>query len=317
MKLRSYDRISRRRKRKLHVFYKVSAVILTAFLLIAGMAVINPKFLHQSIVGAGPSSSGTAALEPNEGNISSQFCSSGPPESSSQAPPPQSAPSSEQEPQSSSEQEPPVQNNLPVHDPVEGAVPESAAVSDGYFDDAAFIGDSRTEGLMMYAGPQEADYFTLKGLNVETAFDKPAVNIGGTKVSVVNALKYGAYGKVYIMLGVNELGWAYSELFIKRYGELVEAVRQIQPDAEIYVQSILPVSRKKSDGDGIYNNTNIKKYNDLIVQMTREKGVHFLNVKEAVEDSSLCLPESASTDGVHLNAEYCRKWMEYLRTHTL
>lgn len=327
MKPNSNKRInSRKRIRKLHVFYKVSSVILTIFLIIAGMAVVNPKFLRQSLVGKGLLSSGSAVTGPHEGNVSSAVSSQPLAELTVKSEQPlQSIPSSEpSEPVSSEDSQessklesttPP--ENLPVKDPVEDAVPQSAAVPDSYFDDAVFIGDSRTEGFMMYAGPEGADYFTLKGLNVETAFDKPAITIGGNKVSVVDALKYGTYGKVYIMLGVNELGWAYSELFIKRYGELVEAIRRIQPNAEIYVQSILPVTKEKSEKDAIYNNANIKKYNDLIVQMTKDKGVHFLNVKEAVEDSSLCLPDRASTDGIHLNGEYCRKWMEYLRTHTV
>ena len=28
------------------------------------------------------------------------------------------------------------------------------------------------------------------------------------------------------------------------------------------------------------------------------------------------LPEEASTDGVHLNKEYCLKWLDYLKSHT-
>ena len=34
----------------------------------------------------------------------------------------------------------------------EGPVPESALVEDTYFDDAVFLGDSRTDGLRLYSG---------------------------------------------------------------------------------------------------------------------------------------------------------------------
>ena len=36
----------------------------------------------------------------------------------------------------------------------------------------------------------------------------------------------------------------------------------------------------------------------------------------AVADSSGYLPAEASTDGVHLNKEYCGKWLDYLKNHT-
>ncbi len=304
--------ISRKNTRKLQAFYKVSAVIVIAFGIVAVAAVMNSKLLHYSIVGAQSEQSGASSAV-GKTDISSAPSSSQ--VSSQQAPSENSSVVSAPQPTPSPKPTPPKENT--VQDPVQGQVPESKEVADAYFDNAVFIGDSRTEGLMMYAGPENAEYLTAKGLNVESAMEKPVINKGGNKVSVIDALGYGTYGKVYVMLGVNELGWAYSELFIKRYGELIDAIRQAQPNAEIYVQSILPVSREKSESDNIYNNANIKKYNDLIVKMTKEKGVHFLNVKEGIEDAEQCLPQEASTDGVHLNAQYCEKWMDYLRNHTV
>lgn len=305
---------SRKNVRKSLVFYKISAVIFVAFLIIAATVIVKQNFLHPSLVG-------TQAVQSNisstlsDANISSVPTSLPPPESPQSSTEDSSVSSTPSQSSTTASTAPP--KNTEVHDAVQGQVPKSEPVSDSYFDNAVFIGDSRTEGLMMYAGPENAEYLTVKGLNVETAMEKPAINVGGKKVTVVDALGYGTYGKVYIMLGVNELGWAYSELFIKRYGELIDAIQRVQPNAEIYVQSILPVSKGKSEKDAVYNNTNIKKYNDLIVKMTREKGVHFLNVKESIEDSELCLPAEATTDGVHLNAQYCNKWMDYLRTHTV
>ncbi len=308
-KRRQRRQISRKNARKSQVFYRVSAVVVVAFLVIAVMAIKNPQFLRHSFVGAQAAQDGAVSMVGKTDMTSSSSSSRVPPAVS------ESSSAGASQPASSQNTSPP--KDGPVQDAVAGQVPKSREVADAYFDNAVFIGDSRTEGLMLYAGPENADYLTAKGLNVETAMEKPVINRAGSKVSVIDALKYETYGKVYIMLGVNELGWAYSELFIKRYGELIDAIRQVQPGAEIYVQSILPVSKEKSEKDSIYNNTNIRKYNELIVKMAEEKGVHFLNVKEGIENPELCLPEEASTDGVHLNAQYCEKWMDYLRTHTV
>ncbi len=194
------------------------------------------------------------------------------------------------------------------------AAPE--AVSDSWFDDACFIGDSRTEAFMLYAGPENATYFSSKGLSVSKVFSDATVDIDGGKLSVNDALAKRSFGKVYIMLGINELGWSYPDVFAKRYGDLVDRVRETQPDAKIFVQSIFPVSAAKSEREQYINNPRILQYNELLRNMCREKQVAYLNVREAVEDANGCLPDDATSDGVHLNTAYCQKWLEYLKTHT-
>lgn len=192
----------------------------------------------------------------------------------------------------------------------------SGQVADSYFDDAAFIGNSRTQGLQLYTGLPNATFYATQGLMVDTFFSKKFVKAGGGKITIPDAMKNQTFKKVYIMLGVNELGWAYEKVFIQKYGEVVDKVKELQPDAKIYVQSILPVTKAKSDGDAIYNNTKISRYNELIEQMCREKGVTYLHVADAVGLDNGALPAGSATDGVHLNREYCYKWLDYLKTHT-
>lgn len=196
-------------------------------------------------------------------------------------------------------------------------VPESETVTDDYFNDTVFIGDSRTEGFIMYNGLSNVTSLTAKGLMVDTAFSKPAINMNGEKISVMKALSKTKFNKVYIMLGINELGWAYSDIFIKKYAEIVDYIREINSDAQIYIQSILPVSYEKSSSDKIYNNAKISEYNELIKKMTNDKQVYYLDVAEIIKDKDGNLPADASLDGVHLKKEYCQKWYEYLKTHTV
>ena len=193
---------------------------------------------------------------------------------------------------------------------------EEELVDDSYFDDAAFIGDSRTQGLMLYTGLSNATFYTAQGLMVDTFFTKKVIGSGENKVTIPDAMKQQTFGKVYIMLGVNELGWSYEDVFIQKYGELVDEVKKLQPEATIFIQSILPVSEAKSDRDKIYNNPKIDRYNQLIQKMAEDKGAKYLNVSEAVGLDGGALPAEASTDGVHLNKEYCFKWLDYLKSHT-
>lgn len=193
---------------------------------------------------------------------------------------------------------------------------ELGTVDATYFSDAIFIGDSRTEGFQLHAGLTEASYLTAKGLNVKDVFEKPLIKGSNGKQTIAQALKEKSYQKYYIMLGANELGWVYSDIFTDKYGQIIDLIREVNPNATVYVQSILPVTDEKSQSDAIYNNTNIVRFNELLKNLAEEKSAIYLNVSEAVQKEDGALQDEATTDGVHLNKEYCLKWLEYLKEHT-
>ena len=182
------------------------------------------------------------------------------------------------------------------------------------FADAVFIGDSRTEGLQINTGLTSARFLAAKGLMVDTALKNNVIKLkSGSKGTVIDGLKEGSYNRVYLMFGMNELGWPYLDVFTNRYEKLIEEIKSVQPNATIYLQSILPVSKEKSDKDSIYNNENISKFNKAIKEMADKNGYIYLDVASAVMDSNSALPSNASSDGVHLNKEYSQKWLNYLR----
>lgn len=186
----------------------------------------------------------------------------------------------------------------------------------GWFDDAALIGDSRTEGLQNYDGLGNAAYFAVKGLMVDTVYTKAAVRVDGKKRTVMDAVKRKKFGKIYIMLGINELGWSSSQTFLDDYAKLVDDLRKDQPGARIYLQSILPVADRKSVSGAAESNRKIQSYNRAIQKLAKQKKVRYLAVDSAIADTSGALPADASADGVHLNARYCKIWCDYLKTHT-
>lgn len=197
-------------------------------------------------------------------------------------------------------------------------VPAAPEVGQSYFDDAVFIGNSRSEGFKLYAGVNNASYLVYKGLNVRTILTKEITEIDGQKLTAMQALEKKKYGKIYIMLGINELGWPYENVFIEEYGAIIDKIKSLQPNAVIYVQSIFPVSAARdAKGDSV-NNKRILTYNELIKKMVREKGVYYLNIAEALQNEAGVLPPEASNDGVHLKAAYCKNdWLSYLKTHTV
>ena len=197
-------------------------------------------------------------------------------------------------------------------------VPKSQKVGIEYFSDAVFIGDSRTEGLAINNSLySKTTVYTEKGLKVDTIFTDKVINKDGKKVTIMEALEKTKFSKVYIMLGINETGWKYNNLFIQKYTEIIDQIKKINPEAVIYIQSILPVSNKVSTEHQYLKNSKINEYNSLIQKMANEENVYYIDVNTAIRDSSGNLPEEAATDGIHLNKTYCGKWLEYLETHTI
>ena len=198
--------------------------------------------------------------------------------------------------------------------------PESPAVEKDYFADAAFIGDSRTDGFMIYSGIGCGTNLTSNGLSIFKLESKKALKIGGEQYTLLEALEREQYGKVYLCLGVNELGVYNDEGFYQSYLSAIDAIRACQPNAVIYIQGLIPINEedvKATGGPNYLKNDHLKVYNELMFKAAQEKQVVFLDLYTAFADENGALPSGASRDGVHLKKDYCQLWLEYLQTHTV
>ncbi|WP_312644296.1 GDSL-type esterase/lipase family protein [Hydrogenoanaerobacterium sp.] len=199
-------------------------------------------------------------------------------------------------------------------------VPESERVNSSYFDDAMFVGDSITNGILSYQIMQNTTVISHTGINPDTIrYKKVYRDSSGELVTILDAMKaYPDKEKIYIMLGSNGLAWIEQELFIEYYEEFLRDVMAQHPNATIYIQSILPVTKAKSDSDAAYANSKIDKYNADILALTEKLGLHYLNVAEAFKDANGALPNEASpNDGMHFTSKYYQVWFDYLKTHTV
>ena len=198
----------------------------------------------------------------------------------------------------------------------EAIIPEEQEpVDDTYFEDVVFLGDSRTEGLYLYGGPAPARYLFAVGATVESVFTKEIEREDGTKAPLLDTLAELECGKIYVMLGINELGWPQSDLYREQAGKLVDRLREDHPDATVVLQSILPVSAKQDAKKSYVNNERVAVYNRILREVADEKGCVWLDVGAAVMDEEGCLPADITPDGVHMNTRGCAIWTDYLRTH--
>lgn len=196
-------------------------------------------------------------------------------------------------------------------------VPQGEEVQLDWFDQTAFVGDSRTEGLLLYTDlGKHAASLAYRGLNVQSARTEPVISSGERKSTVLEALEKCSYDRVYLSLGINELGWYNDQRYYDNYSQLIDLVRECQPDAQIYLQTLIPVTAEKS-GQSYINNPQILVYNNLIAQLAEEKEVYLVDAWSAFAGEEGALDPEGSTDGVHLTRAYYEQWLEYLRTHTV
>lgn len=187
-------------------------------------------------------------------------------------------------------------------------------VDDSYFDDAVFIGDSRTVGLHDYGGLDHSDFYATVGMNIYDLWKEAFCNVDGKKVTLEEALKAKQYKKVYFQIGINEMGRGTLDGFMNEYQNAVEKFKTLQPDAVIYVQAIMHVTQKKSDSDPIFNNPGIDARNQRIQQLADGVRVFYIDVNEVVCDDQGGLKQELTFDNLHLYGSKYNIWVDFLKT---
>lgn len=188
---------------------------------------------------------------------------------------------------------------------------EKQTVGKEYFDDALFIGDSRTVGISEYGDLNNATFFANTGMSVYNIFEKNVSVPQVGKLKLEQLLTYKKFGKIYIMLGINELGYN-QEKTLKKYKDLLKFVQEKQSNAIIYIEANLHVAAERSNKDKTINNININKINNEISKLADNEKIFFIDVNEKFDDENGNLSSNYTQDNVHIYAKYYKEWSDWL-----
>lgn len=188
---------------------------------------------------------------------------------------------------------------------------EKQTVGKEYFDDALFIGDSRTVGISEYGDLNNAIFFANTGMSVYNVFEKNVSVPQVGKLKLEQLLTYKKFGKIYIMLGINELGYN-QEKTLKKYKDLLKFIQEKQSNAIIYIEANLHVTAERSNKDKTINNININKINNEISQLADNEKIFFIDVNEKFDDENGNLSSNYTQDNVHIYAKYYKEWSDWL-----
>ena len=237
-------------------------------------------------------------------------------------PEPTSEPAPEPTPEPTPEAAPePTPLPWPVYEfgvPVEESGP---VADDSFFDNAVFLGDSRTEGLELFSGLKHGVFYWARGMSVFRADDEEYrfFSVGGEDLTLLGTLRTRSFDAVYIMLGVNELGYSAGR-YEAGLSRLVDKVIEAQPEAVVYLQLMPPLNDAVCRANGLadyINNDNLRKFNEAIQRVAAEKKVALLNTAEAYTGPDGQLPAELTRDGCHFTYKEYSRWADYLRSHVI
>ncbi len=185
-------------------------------------------------------------------------------------------------------------------------VPYTEPKAKSYFDKALFIGDSLTNGLEMFGTLKNATYFCATSATAAGT---------ASNANLLNLLSSRSFERVYIMLGINEMGTP-PATYAKTMGRIIDTVRNYQPSAEIYLQTILPVVPEKTWSERVFSVKNIQAANAALYALAEDKGIHLVDTYHAFADKNGRMPDGIASDGVHLYTKNYAIWCDYLLSHT-
>ena len=185
-----------------------------------------------------------------------------------------------------------------------------------YFDDAIIIGDSRTVGIFEYGDMGNITYYATEGLNVYDLW-KEAIPVKGMGNNYLEPLlKAKEYKKIYIMIGINELGYDMNQT-VQKYKETLDKMHEIRPEAIIYICSNLHVTAAQSSKSDTFNNKNIDLFNDEIKKFADHETFFYLDTNQKFNDANGNLGDEYTSDNVHILAKYYAEWADWFAENTI
>ena len=189
-------------------------------------------------------------------------------------------------------------------------------VTDEYFEDVCFIGDSRTKGLLEYSVLPRWHGFYKVGSTAAAACVERAYTLDGSSyTNILNIIDSVDYDIFYVGYGTNELGYGDADKFIEELKVVLDEIREYHPDAIIYVENIRPMGYSYSENNPGFSNYRACKYNDALKRLCQEDGeLIYLDIASCMKD-----PETGAAisdyigDGLHYTPEGCKKIMEFIR----
>lgn len=204
-------------------------------------------------------------------------------------------------------------------------VPLTTRVTDEYFKDAMFIGDSTSVGFSAFGVIPPSNVLSQKNAGLDKiAKGQEIFTIkSNVKKNMQDAIKEKMNNpkKFYLLIGTNGIPGYDNDKHIKFYETVVDILKKEYPESIIYVQSLTPITKKESSKRPNFTTKKINEFNDMILEMANKKSVYYLKSEDALINEEGYLDEKYlwknSPDGIHFTSSGHQALYNYYKTHAV
>ena len=191
-----------------------------------------------------------------------------------------------------------------------------ATVSEAYFNNSLFIGDSRILGFSIYRHLPGATYYCYQSADVFTILTKEYENDEYGMISLYNLLTIKRFDKIYIMLGINNVG-AGIDSHREQYKIFLDTVINLQPTAIIYLLGNLHISNDLVVDNEYLNNDRINTINKFISEFEDKRQIFYLDPNVLYDDEFGNMDSDLSYDNSHIYLRHYDRLLYFLLTHAI
>ncbi|MCI5773108.1 MAG: GDSL-type esterase/lipase family protein [Erysipelotrichaceae bacterium] len=185
-------------------------------------------------------------------------------------------------------------------------------VDASYYDDALFVGDSRMGSLALYGSYDNQEVYYIEALFLNKV-DITQLEDGQT---IMDKIKATEKNNLYLMFGLNEIGWENYQLFVDQYDAFIKSIKEIKPNINIYV-FLLYTPTHTLTIDEVAIKPAVDNNNTLLKKMCYDNQVYCLDMDPYFSLNGGSIDDSFAKDGIHLNAPGVKLFEEFIEYHVV
>ena len=165
------------------------------------------------------------------------------------------------------------------------------------YQSSVIIGDSIAEALLDYRVLDRTIVLASRGTRCDSLDDQ------------IQSATYLSPQNIFICVGMNDLVFnrGDSDLFISKYKHTIAHIREVLPDANIFINSILPMTSVGYQ-ETKYNHLDCV-FNKAIIAMCEEMNITYIDNDMLIDGEDVDAYES---DGIHPKYGFYPMWLDYM-----
>lgn len=170
------------------------------------------------------------------------------------------------------------------------------------FGQVVFLGNSITEGGNDWGNRLKISNAVNRGIGGDTTLGI---------IGRIGEIKFFKPKAVFLLIGINDL-WnndpktPSKNTIKKNILTIVKSIKKASPETKIFLQTILPTSKK------IYN-LKIKSINDFLKRNEQKSLYRIVDLYSIFVNDKGYIKEDLTTDGIHLNEKGYEEWTKFIK----